>query len=63
MARVKLMDKTALTAWYVREIGYDPWEDDPAITVDDVRAIVGGYAVEAFECRNCEDNCDCDIPL
>ena len=32
-----LMDTHLLAAWYEDAVGYDPFADDPATTVDDVR--------------------------
>lgn len=63
MARVRAMSKEQLAAWYVSNVGYDPWEDDPSITLDEVQSIVGGYAQEAFTCSRCESDCLCPIPL
>ena len=39
-------DKAALTAWYLETIGYDPFQDDPEITVEDVRRTKAEYLAE-----------------
>lgn len=42
-------NREQLAALYVREIGYDPFEDDPEITEEEVREILLEYAVIGFE--------------
>lgn len=36
-------DKEALRREYIALIGYDPFEDDPSMTVDEVREIIADY--------------------
>lgn len=36
-------DKETLRREYIALIGYDPFEDDPSMTVDDVREIIADY--------------------
>ena len=36
-------DKHTLTQWYVETIGYDPFTDDPAITVEEVARLKAEY--------------------
>ena len=37
------IDKETLRREYIALIGYDPFEDDPSMTVDEVREIIAGY--------------------
>ena len=37
------MQRETLRQEYVRLIGYDPFEDDPSMTVDEVREILADY--------------------
>ena len=36
-------DKETLRREYIALIGYDPFEDDPSMTVDEVREIIADY--------------------
>lgn len=36
-------DKETLRREYIALIGYDPFEDDPSMTIDDVREIIADY--------------------
>lgn len=36
-------DKETLRREYIALIGYDPFEDDPSVTVDEVREIIADY--------------------
>ncbi len=36
-------DKELLRCEYIALIGYDPFEDDPSMTVDEVREIIADY--------------------
>lgn len=40
------MTKAELAASYVELIGYDPFVDDPTITVEEVRETLIGYVLE-----------------
>lgn len=40
-------ERAALAAEYVNLIGYDPFADDPSLTVEDVRQTLAEYKVEA----------------
>lgn len=35
--------KEELAAWYLETIGYDPFEDCPSVTIEDVRQICIDY--------------------
>ena len=37
------MQRETLRQEYIRLIGYDPFEDDPSLTVDEVREIIADY--------------------
>ncbi len=37
------IDKETVRAEYIALIGYDPFEDDPSMTVDEVREIIADY--------------------
>ena len=37
------MQSETLRQEYIRRIGYDPFEDDPSMTVDEVREIIADY--------------------
>lgn len=37
------IDKETLRREYIALIGYDPFEDDPSMTVDEVREIIADY--------------------
>ncbi len=37
------MQRETLRQEYIRLIGYDPFEDDPSMTVDEVREIIADY--------------------
>jgi len=41
--RAREREQLALAAWYLTTIGYDPFKDDPNITVEDVRRIKADY--------------------
>jgi len=48
-------EKTALRAEYIDLIGYDPFEDDPSTTVDDVRETLADYTSIVAECAKSND--------
>ena len=44
--KARRLEKADLAAWYVQTIGYDPFQDDPGITVEQVRQIKSNYLAE-----------------
>jgi hypothetical protein len=48
-------EKAALRAEYIDLIGYDPFEDDPSTTVDDVRETLADYKSIVLECAKSND--------
>jgi len=47
--RIEAMDREALAAEYVERIGYDPFEDDPTISEDEVRQTLVEHAAALAE--------------
>ena len=45
--QISTMDRTELGKWYAANIGYNPFEDDPAITTEEVRQIALEWILEA----------------
>lgn len=45
------MDKQQLAAEYVEKIGYDPFEDDPTLTAEEVAQTLREYDAEVAAAR------------
>lgn len=45
-ARAARGNRAALAALYVETIGYDPFEDDPTISIEDVWGVLIDYPME-----------------